>query len=125
MPGLLRADAVGPHHLVVFVFDDVAVPHVLAGGFEVRADPGHLAGQGDHGVFDSGLPRSGQGGVALELDGLDDVFSFGATEEQALAVDHLEGQLVDVHRVRVGGGVVDLPNLGVADPGVLGHLIHP
>ena len=30
--------------------------------------------------------------------------------------DDLEGDLVDVHRVGVGGGVVDLPYLGGARP---------
>ena len=29
LAGLLRADTVGPHHLVVFVLDDVAVPDEL------------------------------------------------------------------------------------------------
>ena len=32
LAGLDRADAVGPHHLVVLVLDDVAVPHELARG---------------------------------------------------------------------------------------------
>ena len=36
-----------------------------------------------------------------------------------LAVDDLEDDLVDVHRVGVGGGVVELPDLGVADRRVL------
>ena len=34
--------------------------------------------------------------------------------DEALAVDDLEGDLVDVHRVRIGGEVVELPDLGVA-----------
>ena len=37
LAGLNGSDAVGPHHLVVLVFDDVAVPHVLAGEVELGA----------------------------------------------------------------------------------------
>ena len=59
---------------------------------------------------------------AVELDRQGDLL---AVEDEALAVDDLEGDLVDVHRVRVGGGVVDLPDLGRADGRVLGHRIHP
>ena len=50
------ADAVGPHHLVVLVLDDVAVPDELAGCGESHTHPGHLARQGRNGVLDAGLP---------------------------------------------------------------------
>jgi hypothetical protein len=37
LAGLDRPDAVRPHHLVVFVLDDVAVPDELAGRVELGA----------------------------------------------------------------------------------------
>ncbi len=39
---LLRSDAVGTHHLVVLMFDDVAVPHELAGCVELCLYAGDL-----------------------------------------------------------------------------------
>src|SRR5687767_11079571 len=53
---LKRADAVRPHHLVVFVLHDVAVPDELPGRVELRSHPRHLAWIGDHGVLEAGLP---------------------------------------------------------------------
>jgi hypothetical protein len=56
LAGLDRPDAVRPHHLVVLVLHDVAVPHELARIRELRADAGDLARQGGHGVLEPGLP---------------------------------------------------------------------
>jgi hypothetical protein len=61
--------------------------------------------------------------VYFELDRYDDFAVL--VQEQALAVHDLEDDFVDVHRVGVGRRVVELPDLGGADCGVLGHRIHP
>ena len=45
--------------------------------------------------------------------------------DDVLAVDHLEGDVVDVHRVGVLGGVVELPYLDGASVRVLGERVHP
>ena len=46
-------------------------------------------------------------------------------DDDVLAVEDLEGQLVDVHRVSVSGGVVELPHFGRADRWVLGDRVRP
>src|SRR6266508_3134121 len=43
LAGLWWPDPVGPHHLVVLVLDDVAVPDEMAGVGEPQPQPGHLA----------------------------------------------------------------------------------
>ena len=72
-PGWGDPDAVGPHHFVVLVLDDVAVPDELAGVGEPQPQPGHLARVGDHGVLPAVLPGLRRGRVASELDRLDDL----------------------------------------------------
>ena len=57
---LNRPDPVRPHHLVVLVLDDVAVPDELARRVELRPDAGHLARIGDDGVLEAGLPGLGR-----------------------------------------------------------------
>jgi hypothetical protein len=81
---------------VVLVFDDLAVPDEQAGPLIGRLDAGALAGVGDDGLLAAGLPRLGAAGGA----GLD-----------VLAVDDVEGDLVDVDRVGVLGEVVYFPDL--------------
>src|SRR5215217_7020251 len=72
LTGLLRADAVRAHHLVVLVLDDVAVPDELAGRVELGPDAGDLTWVGDDGVLDAAFGRLGRDGVAVELDRLAD-----------------------------------------------------
>src|SRR6266545_7663048 len=103
------ADAVRPHHLVVLVLDDVAVPHVEPGEVEPRLDPSDLLRIGDHRVLVAGLPALRLPQIAVER----------------LSVHHLEHHLVDVDRVRVLREVPELPDLGRADRRVLGDGIHP
>src|ERR687898_565322 len=110
LAGLGRADAVRPHHLVVLVFDDVAVPHELARSVEPDAYPGDLPGICDDGVLEPDLPRlrwlrGTRGSHGLSVFVHDDV----------LAVHHLEVHLVDVHGVGVLRRVVELPHLGRTD----------
>ena len=52
-PGCRRTDAVGPHHLVVLVLDDVAVPDELARRGEARPHPRDLAGISDDRVLEA------------------------------------------------------------------------
>src|SRR5688572_16400054 len=54
---LMRPDAIRSHHLVVFVFDDVAVPDELAGYRERHSHARNLAGIRDDGVLPAVLPR--------------------------------------------------------------------
>src|SRR6266545_3085756 len=118
-----RSDAVWPHHLVVFVLDDVAVPHELARTGEMRLEPCDLPWVGDDRVLEAGFPWLRRGDLAVEPDRLVDLTL--VVQHEALAVHDLEGDLVDVHRMGVGGGVVDLPDLGCTDGGVLGYRVHP
>jgi hypothetical protein len=66
LAGLDRADAVGAHHLVVFVFDDVAVPDELSWVREPDAEAGYLAGIGDERVLEAALPGLGRPRIADE-----------------------------------------------------------
>ena len=93
------------------------------GVVELRPDAGDLARVGDDRVLEAGLPRLRRRDVAVELDRLHRLAV--VVEHESLAVHHLEDHLVDVHRVRVGGGVVELPDLGRADRRVLGDRLHP
>lgn len=88
----LRADAEWPHHLVVLMLEDVAVEDEQAGTVEQRLDPGDLVRVGDHGVLATGLPALRRPWVAADW----------------LPLHHLEGDLVDVNRMGIGGEVVDL-----------------
>jgi hypothetical protein len=53
------ADAVGPHHLIVLVVDDVAMPGVQTCDVESRFDAGDLTRIRDDSVFEAALPSSG------------------------------------------------------------------
>src|SRR3990167_54790 len=64
LPRLQGADAQWPHHLVVLVLDDVAVPDELAGRVELYAQTRDLAGVGDDRILEAGLPGLGWNGHA-------------------------------------------------------------
>lgn len=68
LTGLGRSDTERPHHLVVLVLDDVAVPDVLAGGLEGGAHLGDLLRVGDHGVLAPRLAREGGGARAVGVE---------------------------------------------------------
>src|SRR6266513_216481 len=59
--GRIRDDAHRPHHLVILVRGDVAVPgkETRHGTSEVGPDSRDLASVGDHGILQAGLARSG------------------------------------------------------------------
>src|SRR6266542_2938350 len=59
------ADRVWPHHLVVLVLDDVAMPHVASREVEQGLDPGDLVRVGDDHVFVARLPGFRRPGVPL------------------------------------------------------------
>src|SRR5215208_7864813 len=114
-PQRLRAvalwpDAVGPHHLVVLVFEDVAVPDEQSGAVEQRLHARDLVWVGDDGVLATGLP-------ALR-------WARGSVPDR-LAADDLKGHLVYVDRVGVGGEVVDLPDLDGSHGRVLRERLAP
>src|SRR5262249_7812570 len=96
---LASADADRPHHLVVLVLEDVAVPDVLARQVELRLNASHLVRIGDDGILATGLPGLRPAGIASE---------------------HLELHLMDVDGVGVVAEVGDLPDLGGAQGRILG-----
>src|SRR5690348_2548324 len=58
-------DHVWPHHLVVFVFEHVAVPDETPGfSHEGCNDSGHLPGRTEHGVLPAELIRRGRCGFS-------------------------------------------------------------
>src|SRR4029450_8449642 len=59
-------DPVRPHHLVVLVLDDVAVPDELPWVGEVEAESGDLAWIGDDRVLEAALPGLGWPRIADE-----------------------------------------------------------
>src|SRR5215211_6331700 len=108
--GVLGPDAVGPHHLVVLVFEDVAVPDEQSGAVEQRLHARDLVWVGDDVVLATGLP-------ALR-------WARGSVPDR-LAADDLKGHLVYVDRVGVGGEVVQLPDLDGSHGRVLRERLVP
>src|SRR5215218_441144 len=108
--GVLGPDAVGPHHLVVLVFEDVAVPDEQSGAVEQRLHARDLVWVGDDGVLATGLP-------ALR-------WARGSVPDR-LAADDLKGHLVYVDRMGVGGEVVELPDLDGSHGRVLRERLVP
>ena len=104
-----RPDVVRPHHLVVLVLDDVAVPDIQASDVEPGLDAGDLVRIGDDRVLEARLPGFRRSGGSAER----------------LPVDDLELHQVDVDGVGVGREIVDLPRFGGADGRVLADVIHP
>src|SRR5512132_3007960 len=105
------------------MLDDVAVPDELAGRGESRFEPGDLSRVGNDRVLESSFPWLWRGDGAVKLDRFNDL-TLGIQDE-TLAVHELERDFVDVHRVGVRRRVVDLPDLGRADSGVLCDGVHP
>src|SRR5580704_6986797 len=61
----MRENLIRPHHFVVFMFQDVAMPHIPPRvALESHDDPRHCAGVGAHGVFPSRFRRIGGNGFA-------------------------------------------------------------
>ena len=60
---LLRSDAVRPHHLVVLMLDDVAVPDELAGFLELRPDAGDFTRISGDRVLEAAFPSLGWSGI--------------------------------------------------------------
>src|SRR5512135_3542036 len=95
LPRLRRSDAVRPHHFVVLVLDDVAVPDELAGRRERRFDAGDLARQRDDGVLAAAFPRLRPACRRIRI-GLYDPrtgLRILVSERDLLPVDHLERYL--------------------------------
>src|SRR5512134_1108677 len=49
------SDADRPHHLVVLMGQDVAMPHIEPQDVKARLDPGYAPGVDEHRVLESGL----------------------------------------------------------------------
>lgn len=69
---LLRTNAVRAHHLVIFMLNDVTVPYILSGRFELQPDAGDLCRVGDDGVFPPVFPglRSDRGRPLFDMHSL-------------------------------------------------------
>src|SRR5579863_280012 len=122
-----RFDAQRAHHLVVFVFEDVTVPHVVPR----RSNRWQRARRKIEGRDDAG--DAAETGVRISGQRLDDVFPgrtlvggrcFGWADEvdptvllellevERLTIEDLEAHQMKVNGVCVHGGVVELPDLG-------------
>src|ERR1700687_1390404 len=86
-----------PHHLFVFVFDDVAMPGVEPSEVKVGPDPQNLVAVGDRGVHAAALARRGW---------------YVDPGRNVYAVDDLVPDLVKVDRVRITTEIVDIPLFG-------------
>ncbi len=110
-----------PHHLVVFMFDDVAVPDVEPGDVKIGLDAHDLAGIRNHRV----LVALFIGQRRILCPGRDEVPECEGARIQVLALHHLETNLVQVDRMRIGGGIEDLPDFGAVEERGLGHRVAP
>jgi hypothetical protein len=93
-----RTDSEWPHHFVVLVLDDVAMPHELPGVIEFSPDAGDFTRIGDDGVLEPGFPWFRGDDVAGQLEGLDRIAV--RVQYQSLTVHDFEHHLMDVHRMR-------------------------
>ncbi len=113
---MLFQDFEGPHHVVGFVFEDVAVVEVFAGvAFEVDDDAGDGAGRALDDVFPAEFVGLGWGGWGEEAQLL--VHQILEDIEGA-AVENLEAHQVEVHGMGVFGLVDELPDLGGVEAGL-------
>src|SRR5512140_3205981 len=116
------ADDHRPHHVVLLMLEDVAVPHVLeaAGPRAGGRDELRRAGQvepGDHvdhlaRVHPDGLLPAGIVGQRSHRRTLEVRHARVGVHRERLPRDDLEVDEVEVDRVRVRGQVGDLPDLG-------------
>jgi hypothetical protein len=121
-----RANVQHAHHLMVLMGEDVAMPHVAAGLVEGHLDAGDLTRQSrDHvlgRVFNvpGRLRDQGTGHYIFEPEPVTEKAVvlhhrlIDHISREHPAVQNIEMNQVQVHRVGVAGGVVDLPDLGVA-----------
>ncbi len=110
----LRSHSQYPHHLVVLVFEHVAVPHELPRDIESGVEAGDLAQMGNDGVLEASLPGLGREGLVHQLCRRRR-YPF-CVYDQGLPIDHLEHGLVEVNCVSVSGEVVDFPDFITENP---------
>src|SRR6187402_1996831 len=111
------------HHLVVFVFEVMAVPDVFAWlAVEARDDAGDHAGVAAHGVFPAGFVRGRWYRWAGELQ-----FLAGVPREEVerTALQYLEAHKVQVDGMRVACHVDERPGFHRALPGFFADGIAP
>jgi len=85
-----------PHHLVILMFDDVAVPDVVAGQIKLHLDPSYFARIGDDRIFETGFPRFWL------------LHAIGPTSK------HLKFHQVNMNGVSILGEIMDRPLLSRA-----------
>ena len=116
-------DFKGTHHLVGGMFEQMAVPDVSAGiTLETDDDPSDGFGIGLHCVFPSALAGRGQGwrSAIVELAGQQVFIGI-----EALAVEDLEADQMEMDGMNVAGGVGEAPYLYRIELGALGDGLVP
>src|SRR5207237_10704944 len=71
--GLYRTNRIGPHHLVVFVLEDVAMPDELSRMIERRLHSGDFIGIGHYRVLGAGFPGFGRADISCGILAFDDL----------------------------------------------------
>jgi hypothetical protein len=100
---------VGPHHFIVFMFQNVAVPNVPASvALEPRNDPRHHTRMRLHGVFPTGFVQRWRHSCAHVLDSASLVV---VLRLKGPAVEDLKSDQVEVNRMRVIRKVQQVPDL--------------
>src|SRR3972149_5303677 len=100
---------VRPHHLVVFVLDNVAVPYIQAGDVERCLDPRDLAWIGYDRVLVARLSSLRRGDRA----------GYAEQRIEDLAVHDLKAHEVKMDRMGIPREVINFPRLGVSFGGGL------
>ena len=115
---LYRPDAIRPHHFIVLVLHDVAMPDKLAGRAELCPHASHLAGIRNHRIFEPRLPGLRRCRYRIRVDAN---LLLVLENHDVLAIDHLEDHLVDVDGMRVSRDVIQFPYLRHTSRRVLGY----
>src|SRR4029434_5951930 len=97
------------HHLIVLVFDDMAVPHVEASKIKQSLDARNLLGIGDYSVLEARLPN----------------FRWASRTAERLAIHDLKLHFVHVNGVGVFREVMDLPHFDRVQGWVLADRVGP
>src|SRR6266702_1065533 len=113
-----RTDTHRPHHLVVLVRDDVAVPEKKSGDVELGLHACKHARVDEDGVLGPDFSSLWRRGCTAELG------RSIRSDRDRLAVDYFELHLVDMNRMGVLGEIVDLPGLRGSERRVLGDGVH-
>jgi hypothetical protein len=122
LTGLYGTDAVWPHHLVVFVLYDVAVPDELPGRVELRPHACDLARIRNYGVLETVFARLGRPGYRSGND-LNPLVVL--VRDDIVPINDLEHDFVNMYRMGIAGRVVESADLGRPKRRVLSDGIFP